>query len=47
MKIGVDYYPERRRSSLWEKDAEIMARTGVKLIRIGESAWSELEGRGF
>ncbi len=43
MKIGVDYYPERRRSSLWEKDAEIMARTGVKLIRIGESAWSELE----
>lgn len=43
MKIGVDYYPERQGSSIWEKDAEFMARTGVKLIRIGESAWSELE----
>lgn len=43
MKIGVDYYPERLGSSIWEKDAEIMARTGVKLIRLGESAWSEFE----
>lgn len=45
MRIGVDYYPEQWDKSLWEKDAEIMARTGVKLIRIGEFAWSRTEPR--
>ena len=45
MRIGVDYYPEQWDKSLWEKDAEIMARTGVKLIRIGEFAWSRIEPR--
>lgn len=43
MKIGVDYYPEQWDRALWEKDAEVMARTGVKLVRIGEFAWSRLE----
>lgn len=45
MRIGVDYYPEQWDKSMWEKDAEIMARTGVKLIRIGEFAWSRIEPR--
>ncbi len=43
MKIGVDYYPEQWDSSLWEKDAEMMARTGVKIVRMGEFAWSGIE----
>lgn len=43
MKIGVDYYPEQWDKSLWEKDAEIMARTGVKVVRMGEYAWSGIE----
>ncbi len=43
MRIGVDYYPEQWDSSLWEKDAEIMARTGVKIVRMGEFAWSRIE----
>ena len=34
MRIGVDYYPEQWDSSLWESDAETMAKTGVKLIRM-------------
>ena len=45
MRIGVDYYPEQWDRSMWEKDAEAMARTGVKLVRIGEFAWSKLEPR--
>lgn len=45
MKIGVDYYPEQWDRAMWQKDAEIMARTGVKLVRIGEFAWSRLEPR--
>ncbi|MCM1133114.1 MAG: beta-galactosidase [Ruminococcus flavefaciens] len=43
MRIGVDYYPEQWDSSLWEKDAGIMAGTGVKVVRIGESVWSGIE----
>ncbi len=45
MKIGVDYYPEQWDRSLWEKDAETMARTGVKIVRLAEFAWSKLEPR--
>ena len=45
MRIGVDYYPEQWDRSMWEKDAETMARTGVKLIRIAEFAWSRIEPR--
>ncbi len=45
MKIGVDYYPEQWDRDMWEKDAETMARTGVKLIRVAEFAWSKLEPR--
>lgn len=43
MRIGVDYYPEQWNQSIWEKDAELMAKTGVKLVRMGEFAWSRLE----
>ena len=45
MRIGVDYYPEQWDKAMWEKDAETMARTGVKLIRIGEFSWSRIEPR--
>ena len=45
MKIGVDYYPEQWDRELWEKDAVMMARTGVKLVRIGADAWQQLEPR--
>ena len=45
MKIGVDYYPEQWDKSLWEKDAALMAQTGVKVVRIAEFAWSRLEPR--
>lgn len=43
MKIGVDYYPEQWDRSMWQADADLMAKTGVKLVRLGEFSWSRLE----
>ena len=43
MKIGVDYYPEQWDRSMWQADSDLMAKTGVKLVRFGEFAWSRLE----
>ena len=31
MRIGVDYYPEHWDKALWQQDADLMAKTGVKL----------------
>ncbi len=43
MRIGVDYYPEHWDKSLWEQDADLMAKTGVRLVRMAEFAWSRME----
>lgn len=43
MNIGVDYYPEHWNPVLWTQDADLMKKTGVKLVRIGEFAWCRLE----
>ena len=43
MKIGVDYYPEHWEKSLWVQDADLMQKTGVKLVRMGEFGWSRFE----
>ncbi len=45
MRIGVDYYPEHWDRSLWEEDIALMAKTGVKVVRLAEFAWSVLEPR--
>lgn len=45
MRIGVDYYPEQWNTDLWEKDIDMMAETGVKVVRLAEFAWSVLEPR--
>lgn len=43
MKIGVDYYPEQWKESLWEQDADRMQEIGVEIVRMAEFAWSRLE----
>ena len=43
MRIGVDYYPEQWDKSMWQVDSDLMAKTGVRLVRLGEFAWSRLE----
>ncbi len=45
MRIGVDYYPEHWDRSLWESDIDLMAKTGVDVVRMGEFAWCRLEPR--
>lgn len=45
MRIGVDYYPEHWDKSLWAADADLMQKTGVKLVRLAEFAWCRLEPR--
>ncbi len=43
MFVGVSYYPEHWDKSLWAQDAQRMQETGVKVVRLAESAWSRLE----
>ncbi|HEX2914918.1 MAG TPA: beta-galactosidase [Chloroflexia bacterium] len=41
--VGVDYYPEHWPEERWAQDARLMREAGLKLVRIGEFAWSRLE----
>lgn len=43
MRIGVDYYPEHWDKKRWKTDAEMMVQAKIKVIRIGEFAWSLYE----
>ena len=40
MRIGADYYPEHWEKERWKTDAEMMVKANIKVIRIGEFAWS-------
>lgn len=41
--FGVDYYPEHWPRERWEKDAELMEKMGIGLVRMAEFAWAQLE----
>lgn len=43
MRIGADYYPEHWDRSRWKTDAEMMVKANIKVIRVGEFAWSLYE----
>jgi beta-galactosidase len=43
MFIGVDYYPEHQPKARWPKDAALMHKAGINLIRLAEFAWKSLE----
>ncbi|HTV75412.1 MAG TPA: beta-galactosidase, partial [Candidatus Baltobacteraceae bacterium] len=53
MFFGVDYYPElwvfpyggtaENPESAWERDAELMERAGINVVRIGEFSWAICE----
>jgi len=45
LELGVCYYPEQWHPSRWREDAARMAALGIRLVRIGEFAWSRLEPR--
>lgn len=43
--LGVCYYPEQWPEEMWADDARRMVELGLKLVRIGEFAWSRIEPR--
>lgn len=43
MRIGVDYYPEHWDKALWVKDADLMQKNGVQIVRMAEFAWCRME----
>ncbi|RXZ80855.1 hypothetical protein EBB07_16720 [Paenibacillaceae bacterium] len=43
MKLGVAYYPEHVASNQWGVDLKSIRAAGIRRVRIGEFAWSEME----
>lgn len=43
MRLGVCYYPEHWPRERWADDAAHMASLGIRVVRIGEFAWSQIE----
>jgi beta-galactosidase GanA len=41
--MGTAYYPEQWEEANWEEDIRLMKEAGVKVARMGEFAWSNLE----
>jgi len=41
--LGVSWYPEQWPESVWEADLALMQEAGIRMVRIGEFAWSSLE----
>ena len=56
MFFGVDYYPEQwvfpyggtadKPEGAWERDAELMVKAGINVVRIGEFSWGLCEPEG-
>jgi len=43
MNLGVCYYPEHWPPERWPIDATLMRKAGLKIVRIGEFAWAQIE----
>jgi len=43
MKLGCCYFPEHWPEDMWADDARRMVEMGLRLVRIGEFAWSRIE----
>ena len=41
--LGVAWYPEQWPDTAWEKDLSLMENAGIRMVRVGEFAWSSLE----
>ncbi|MDP9159358.1 MAG: beta-galactosidase, partial [Acidobacteriota bacterium] len=41
--LGTAWYPEQWPESLWHADLALMEQAGVRMVRIGEFAWSRME----
>jgi beta-galactosidase len=43
--LGVAWYPEQWPESAWDRDLALMEAAGIRMVRVGEFAWSTLEPR--
>ncbi len=41
--LGTAWYPEQWPESQWESDLALMQRAGIRMVRVGEFAWSKME----
>ncbi len=41
--LGTAWYPEQWPESRWEADLELMQKAGIRMVRVGEFAWSTME----
>ncbi|HXL27186.1 MAG TPA: beta-galactosidase, partial [Chthoniobacterales bacterium] len=41
--LGVCYYPEHLPTDYWATDFDSMREIGIRIVRVGEFAWSRLE----
>jgi beta-galactosidase len=44
-RLGVAWYPEQWPEERWPLDVRLMAEAGIRVVRVGEFAWSRLEPR--
>jgi beta-galactosidase len=43
--LGTSWYPEQWPESRWEADLDLMEKAGVRMVHMGEFAWSRMEPR--
>jgi beta-galactosidase len=41
--LGTAWYPEQWPESRWEEDLKLMEAAGIRMVRVGEFAWSRME----
>jgi beta-galactosidase len=41
--LGVSWYPEQWPESRWDTDLDLMQKAGIRVVRVGEYAWSSME----
>ena len=41
--LGTAWYPEQWPETQWESDLSLMEKAGVRMVRVGEFAWSRME----
>lgn len=43
IRFGVSYYPEFWQENRWAEDLDRMKEMGLRIVRVGEFAWSQME----
>src|SRR6187551_2299342 len=41
--LGAAWYPEQWPESRWNADLDLMQKAGIRMVRVGEFAWSRME----